>query len=292
MAVLVSFPMQDQLREPTEDGRPSENASYNCVATSTAAACRWLTGVWHSGDRLKDAIYGEAWRNSGTAERDYVGLVAKLYAPKRVVVTRRPAANQAALIGVIRASIKAGHPILISMPSAWRIPPRDPMHPGSSHCGCVYQIDDSDDGYMTVMNPWRGWADRRPVKVWRSLLCYNEGWELSLAGAAPAPAPDPNAGLPAGYKWDEKAGVLTAPNGVPMRGGIAASVRAALIAKAWQAGYPARPEQTIKDAAGLLAFQPFGSCTIIWRPGWPAPRYATDAEMASLIALGVFTPAA
>jgi hypothetical protein len=197
MAQLANFPMQDQLTEPTEDGRASENKRFNCVAVSTASGARWLTGVWHSGDRLKDGVYGEAYANAGTAERSYIDFVAKLYEPRHVLIQRRGAANPEALIQAIRAEVKAGHPTVITMPSAWNTPPSDPMHPGSSHVGCVYQIDDDDSGYMTVMNPWGGFAHRRLIVSrrnsagaiselgWREVLCYNECWPMSVSGGVP-----------------------------------------------------------------------------------------------------------
>jgi hypothetical protein len=181
-ATLANFPMQDQLTEATEDGRASENKRYNCVAVWTAAACRYLTGVWHSGDRLKDAIYGEAYANKGTAERDYIGYVARLYAPKEVKIERVGVSSQDELIAAIRHHVNLSHPTTITMPSAWNTPPADVMHPGSSHVGGVYEIDDSDDGYMTVMNPWGGFKDRRRISIWKRLLCYRECWPFSLSG--------------------------------------------------------------------------------------------------------------
>jgi hypothetical protein len=185
MAQLAGFKAQDQLTEPVEaedrDG-VSENKRYNCVATSIAASCRWLTGVWHSGDRLKDDVYGEKYANAGTAARDYIKEVAKLYLPRNVLLWSQKASSQAALVSAIRSEIKAGHPTLITMPSAWNTPPADPMHPGSSHVGAVYQIDDDPAGYMTVMNPWGGFADRRKIATWQKLLCYNECWPMSVSG--------------------------------------------------------------------------------------------------------------
>jgi hypothetical protein len=183
-ATLVGFPLQDQLTEATEDGRASENKRYNCVAVWTAAACRWLTGVWHSGDALKDAIYGEAYANKGTAERDYIGYVARLYAPKSVKIERVGVSSQDELIDAIRHHVNLGHPTTVTMPSAWNTPPADVMHPGSSHVGGVIEIDDSDAGYATVMNPWGGFRDRRLISTWKKLLCYRECWPFSLSGGS------------------------------------------------------------------------------------------------------------
>lgn len=182
MAQLANFPLQDQLTEKTEDGRLSENKRFNCVAVSTAAAARWLTGVWHSGDRLKDGVYGESYANAGTAARAYIEYVAELYKPRNVKIERASAKSQAGLIGLLREIVDASHPALITMPSAWNTPPADPMHPGSSHVGCVEQIDASDTGWLTVMNPWGGFHDRRRISTWQKLLCYNECWPLSVSG--------------------------------------------------------------------------------------------------------------
>jgi hypothetical protein len=192
------------------------------------------------------------------------------------------------------------------------------MHPGSSHCVVVFQIDDDDSGYMTVMNPWGGFAHRRRIKSrrdargqitelgWQEVLCYNSVWELSLkseAGTgttgttpkptpAPTPAPTPDAGLPANHHWNPKTGALTFPNGVTIDGGIGAKVHADILAGTWQGGYPDKPERKTTDAQGLLAFVTFGSCTLVWRPGWDAPRYATEAELSHLVSIGEYKPAA
>jgi hypothetical protein len=174
MSVLVNFPMRDQLTEATQDGRPSENAGMNCVATSSADAATWLTGVWHSGDALKDLVYGERY-TGGTAAARYVNGLAEW----GVKIWSESASSQAGLIPLIRANIRAGHPTLITMPSAWGSPPRDDMHPGASHVGAVYQIDDSDAGAMTVMNPWRGFAHRRTIREWMRELCYRQIWPMA-----------------------------------------------------------------------------------------------------------------
>jgi hypothetical protein len=117
MTVLAGFPMRDQKTERTEDGRPNENRFYNCVATSTADGAFWLTGEWHSGDKLKDGVYGEAWRDKGTAARDYVDYVASSTRRSQGHITRRDGKDQADLIVLIRRAIKAGHPTLITIPS-------------------------------------------------------------------------------------------------------------------------------------------------------------------------------
>lgn len=115
--------------------------------------------------------------------------------------------------------------------------------------------------------------------------------KVALPASSPAPAPDPSAGLPVGWHWNATAGELTAPNGVALGGGIGRKVYEDLRAGIWQAGYPSRSERKIVDGQGLLAFVAFGSAVLIWRQGYPAPRYATEAEMAALVAEGEYKAA-
>src|SRR5260221_11771974 len=73
---VPSIPAKDQLSERTNDGRPPENASLDCVFTSTAAAVQGLTGIFTSGDQLKDIAKGEGYLGGGN-EAWLVPLLAR-----------------------------------------------------------------------------------------------------------------------------------------------------------------------------------------------------------------------
>jgi hypothetical protein len=275
MIELKGFPLRDQLRDiPSEDGKPAENASEDCVPTSIAAGVQYLTGAKVSADRLKDDVYGQGYVGGGAA-RSYVVEVAKL----GVRLTVR-SGSQAQLIGILREELRAGHPCLITMPSHWNTAPKNAMHPGNSHCGVVYAIDETDGGQMWVMNPWRGFAQKQSIAWWRARLCYGQVWPMArIEVATPAEKPQTApAGpkLPDGWSWD--GAMLTAPNNVPCTGRIGAKVHADLALGIWQAGYPRKPAWRMFGHT----LQAFGSCVLV--DDGKAVTYATDAEMAELLA--------
>jgi hypothetical protein len=276
MIELKGFPLRDQLRDiPSEDGKPAENASEDCAPTSIAAGVQHLTGAKVSADRLKDDVYGQGYVGGGAA-RSYVAEVAKL----GVRLTVR-SGSQAQLIGILREELRAGHPCLITMPSHWNTAPKNPMHPGNSHCGVVYAIDETDSGQMWVMNPWRGFAQKQSIAWWRARLCYGQVWPMArIEVAKPTEKPQtvPASGLPAG--WSDDGQTLTAPNGQPVVDGFRAFVLERLQVNAWPGGLPQSAEW--KTAAGM-AVQPFDQTTLLWNPGDRAPRYANVTELSALV---------
>lgn len=144
------------------------------------------------------------------------------------------------------------------------------------------------DGDSDVTNPVvNGHRTRRVADhrlVFYSVATLSAADIVDVVAVYPKASFTPNApALPAGYVWDAVKGTLTAPNKVVMVGGIAAKVKADLELGIWQAGYPDGPEFKITDGQGELVAEAFGSATLLWRPGWAAPRYATDAEMSALI---------
>ena len=72
LAVLPNFPMVSQLDDHPTDNRPPENARYDCVPASLAAAIMYYDGGVVSPDALKDAEYGETYANAGTSLKRYI----------------------------------------------------------------------------------------------------------------------------------------------------------------------------------------------------------------------------
>ncbi|MGZ3640315.1 MAG: C39 family peptidase, partial [Ktedonobacterales bacterium] len=209
---LPHFPLIDQRHESTVDGYPDENANWNCVPASLAAGLTYLTGKQFDGDQLKDAVYGQGYRGAQAA-RTYVAYCAR----QGLALAPYDTGDSAALVARIHTELQRGHPVVLTMPSQWGIPPADPLHPsGSTHVGiaCGY-----GPGMLRVMNPWGGfWHDGTDV-YWRARLCYGEIWILSKTQGATS-----NMAVPAG--WKDDGATITAPNGHVVRLGFAKYIRA------------------------------------------------------------------
>src|SRR5258708_7760890 len=120
---LPNFPQINQLHEPTSDGMPDENASWNCVPASIADALIYLTGKPFTGDGLKDAVYGQGYQGAQAAAR-YVDECAT-QGVRLAAVQGTPAA----LVARLHTEVAAGHPVLATIPSQWGTP-RDQQKPG------------------------------------------------------------------------------------------------------------------------------------------------------------------
>ncbi len=269
MIELKGFPLRDQLRDiASEDGKPAENASYDCVPASIAAGIQYLTGRVVSADALKDAVYGQGYVGGGAA-RSYVHEVARY----GVALTVRSGSSQAQLIAILRDELRRGHPALITMPSHWSVAPADPLHPGPSHVGIVYAIDESDSGQMAVMNPWHGFRHIQPIAWWRARLCYGQVWPMARINEAASAVTQ----LPGGWTDDAAAGVLRGANGVPVVRGFRDYVLARVKARTWQGGYAYEPEWS---GAGM-SIQPFAAALLLWTPD----RGVYEGTMADALAI-------
>ncbi|MGZ3676050.1 MAG: C39 family peptidase [Ktedonobacterales bacterium] len=209
---LPHFPLIDQRHESTVDGYPDENANWNCVPASLAAGLTYLTGKQFDGDQLKDAVYGQGYRGAQAA-RTYVAYCAR----QGVTLAPFDSGDAAALVARIHTELQRGHPVVLTMPSQWGIPPADPLHPsGSTHVGiaCGY-----GPGMLRVMNPWGGFWHDGTDAYWRARLCYGEIWILSKTQGATS-----NMAVPAG--WKDDGATITAPNGHVVRLGFAKYIRA------------------------------------------------------------------
>lgn len=178
VAILPNFPMKNQLTEPTKDGHPPENARYDCVPTSFAAAIQYLTGRTTSGDELKDAEYGETYANAGTALWRYVDQSTdRARAVYGCDATPYNSTNTHNLTAQIHKWLEEGFPVIGTIPSQWGTAHDQATlaHPNfSSHVICFY----SEEGGLTAMNPWGGFKHTGSDTYWQGRLCYAQVWKV------------------------------------------------------------------------------------------------------------------
>jgi hypothetical protein len=168
MAVLSKFPIVSQLTDTTSDGRPSENKQYDCVAASIGAGILYYQGKtqWDKDinpDRLKDAAYGENWRNQGTAATAYVDFCKsigfKLYPFN---------GNPGQLVTEAHKQLAQGHPVIFTEPD-----PYVSSSLGWSHV-CVFYAD--KPGELTSMDPYIAKSITKSDQEWLNLLLFNQIW--------------------------------------------------------------------------------------------------------------------
>lgn len=224
MATLKNFPMKDQLKGESIDGRPAENMRFDCVDVAFAAAIQYLTGKPCTGDELKDAEYGESYKNAGTALWRYVDNQSdRARAVYGVSAEAFNSTDTVALIHQARAWLRQGFPVIATIPSAW-----DTAHtqaqlakPGFSTHVVVFYTEDGKA--MGAMNPWGGKLLAEPDAWWKDRLCYGQVWKIYKEKEVATAT----TGVPTGWKDDGT--TLTAPNGVKVIRGF----RAYVLANKW-----------------------------------------------------------
>lgn len=179
LAVLPNFPFGDQRTEKTADGRPPENADFDCVPESFAKAIQYYDGGYVSGDELKDAEYGETYKNSGTALARYVDNATDL-ARAKYHVTAVPFndTNTIDLVGRVHTWLRQGYPVIATIPSQWSnsYSMTALAKPGfSTHVIVFYE---EIDGGLGAMNPWGGFEHRGSDAYWQGRLCYGQVWAV------------------------------------------------------------------------------------------------------------------
>lgn len=272
---LPGFPLLSQLHEPTTDGYPDENARWNCVPASLAAGLMYLTGKQFDGDALKDATYGQNYQGAQAA-RAYTGYCAR----QGVALAPFDSADRGALVSRIHADLLRGHPVVLTMPSQWGIPPADPLHPsGSTHVGIACGYGPSA---IRVMNSWGGFWHDGTDDYWRARLCYGEIWILSNTNEGATS----NMAVPAG--WKDDGATITAPNGHTVKLGFAQYIRA----HPWTAGdQPLEEEQSVaqvlhEDARwGRGARQLFVRSGLFW--GASPDKAVAPAPIVGEIPMGI-----
>ena len=264
LAVLPNFPFKDQLSEATTDGYPPENARFDCVATSFAAAIQYYDGGYVSGDELKDAEYGQSYKDAGTALRRYVDDATDL-ARSKYHVTAIPYSNTNTiwLVGRIHTWLKQGYPVIATIPSQWgnSYPMATLAHPPFSTHVIVFYGE--IDGGLEAMNPWKSYHHQGSDAYWQGRLCEGQIWAV----VKEADVPTAVTGVPTGWKDDATAGVLTAPNGQRVKAGF----REYVLAHSWAANnwpvadeYSANPVERANPKSGAGSRQEFRFNALIW----------------------------
>lgn len=168
MPVLHNFPMVSQLTQITSDGRPSENAQFDCVPAAIGAAILWYQGKsqWDdtvNPDKMKDQAYGEGLRNSGTAATAYIDFCA-MQGCRLFPFNGSPAE----LVAEIHRQITLEHPVIFTEPD-----PYVSNSYGWSHV-CVFYGE--GPGYLMAMDPYIARPVHRNDQEWINLLLYNQIW--------------------------------------------------------------------------------------------------------------------
>jgi len=169
---LPGLPLINQLHEPTADKQVDEDARWNCVPASIAAALTYLLKPrQYYGDQLKDAVYGQGYTGA-QAPSHYVAYLASLG-----VALAPYSGSPAALVAHIHAELQAGHPCLITIPSLWGTPVSGQRPGFTTHVCCAAGWG---PGWIRCMNPWTSpaWHDGTDA-YWAARLCYGTVWSMS-----------------------------------------------------------------------------------------------------------------
>ena len=170
MVALNNFPMVSQLTTVTGDGRPSENAQFDCVAASIDAACRWLLGKPEDSifnpDHFKDEAYGEALRNSGTSASDYVAFCKTLGIHLYAVETP----DYAHAIQAAHQYIRENKPVIFTRDDPY-VDQR--VHPDWTHV-CVFFSEDGSG--LTALDPYIAKPVYKTDAAWVDILRNSELW--------------------------------------------------------------------------------------------------------------------
>lgn len=262
MSELLNFPFVNQLNSPTLDGRPDENAEFNCVPTSICAGLRYLTGNnSFEPDQLKDWAYGEGWVNSGTAATAFVGFCDQQGVNLHAVETNSP--EQA--VQEAHALLARGIPVIFTQQDDYA-PPQ--FRDSWTHV-CVWYKDTSDS--LTAMDPFGARAISFTDSVWASRLRSNELWAMEKKNMSTVP-----------QGWHDDGTTLTAPNNVPVKLGF----RQYVLAHNWDANnYPLAPEEGIPQlevsnpGLGGGTWQPFRWTVLEWSPQRGVAEMWTGQEL-------------
>lgn len=242
MSELQGFPMVSQLDAPTSDGRPSENKWFDCVPASIAAGLIWLTGQQFNPDQLKDAAYGEAWANEGTAASAYVGFCDQ----QGVSLFSR---SDGDLIDIAHAELSAGHPVIFTEVDDYA----PPGNPDWTHV-CVWYKD--RPGFLTAMDPFIAQPLEYDDATWRQRMRAGDVWVMRKKSMVP-------------NGWRDDGTTLVAPNNIPVKMGF----RNFVLNNPWDSGnipleaeHGADPVELSNPGLGAGTKQRFRTTTLEWTP--------------------------
>lgn len=176
IATLANFPLVSQRTTVTGDGRPSENALYDCVAACVDAMCRfWLNKPENSvfnPDHFKDVAYGENWKNDGTDASRYVEFCKMLGINLHMVSANSPAHA----LQLAHEYINKGIPCTFTELDPY-VDTNLPQYAGWTHACCFFE-DDSNG--LTALDPFIGKALYKSDGAWANVLRSNQLWVAEL----------------------------------------------------------------------------------------------------------------
>jgi hypothetical protein len=254
---LPDFPKVSQLTTTTGDGKPSNNAEWDCVPASIGMMMlyykhlrQWTTEI--DPDRLKDAAYGPTYANEGTYAGNYAAICKQLGFYLWSVTTTSPADVVAQ--GHIQLNQKK-RPVLIT-----ELDPYD-RAPGLSHV-VVWYSDEPHGQSLTAMDPYIGEPVTYDDSQWVERLRSNQYWLLT-----PLLTHEPV--LPTPFEKELQALWDMGVPGLPTNTGIAQAWRAAQ----WDSthttlkryfGAPRSAEIALSIDGDPCSIQPFETVLAIW----------------------------
>ncbi|HZC06455.1 MAG TPA: C39 family peptidase, partial [Ktedonobacterales bacterium] len=153
--LLPGFPLMNQLAQH------DVNDTNDCVPTSMASAASFLLKRLVSPVGIKDDVYGSGYVGGQAPDR-YKGEMGKLG------VTLQDAYGSAqSLIATIISHLRAGQPVLGSIPSDWNV-----ISQGGPTHEVAFAGYDAGKGLLTAMNPWRGFFQTASPAWWAPRLQY------------------------------------------------------------------------------------------------------------------------
>jgi hypothetical protein len=221
---ITNFPMVSQRSTVTSDGRPSENALYDCVPASIGAIMLWLSGksAWDDAinpDKLKDAAYGESY-TGGTSASNYVAICKAMGFTLASIDTTDPGST----IALARQLLLQQKPVIFTELDPY-VDTSLPQYSGWTHV-CAWFA--GDGAGLTAMDPFIAQPVYKSDGTWASLLRANQVWTVERI---------PMSTVPQG--WSDDGTTLRAPNNVP----VVLGFRAYVLSHAWeQDNWPLSPE--------------------------------------------------
>lgn len=162
MSELLNFPFVNQL-----DG--GDNAEFDCVPASLCACLRYLTGNTSiTPSAMKDAVYGPAWANAGTAASAFVDYCKQHGAHLYAVET----SSDIEVVQVAHTLLAQGKPVIFTQQDDYA-PPQ--FRDSWTHV-CVWYKD--TNGTLTAMDPFGAREITYSDSIWASRLRSNELWTM------------------------------------------------------------------------------------------------------------------
>lgn len=170
----VNAPLVDQRRQVGNDGQAPEDGPEDCVAAAFSSLIRafWpASGI--TADGLHDIAYGQGYIGLQDPAR-YAGIAGRF----GVAMTYLAGSAQY-LVNAAVAAIRAGHGVLLTIPSDWGDNPPTSRY-AHTVAGC-----DTDGASITCMNSWTVAYEKYSLAWWavRLARCSYQGiWIVQKVG--------------------------------------------------------------------------------------------------------------